>query len=159
MKNSKNKLSLQITAADNLFWEKINYLLKTMYLNKLSIAEPKGNVDWNKLSIQELKDFIDLVDPLSYAKCAAYVLENHLWDKNFQMTIPVQDLCIAANYSGKVPQKYKISQLRQLSGAKLTIFADQFGIPPDRDRVIRILRYLNALEQESTLPYPPVNAG
>ena len=38
-------------------------------------------------------------------------------------------------------------------------YAHQLGIPPDRDRVIRILRYLNALGEESTLPYPTLTGG
>ena len=62
-------------------------------------------MDWNKLSIQELKDFIDLVDPHFYIKCAEELFNRHYRDKNFPATIPVVDLYIAATYSGKIPQK------------------------------------------------------
>ncbi len=84
-------------------------------------------MDWNKLSIQELKDFIDLVDPHFYIKCAEELFSLHHRDKGFRATIPVVDLYIAANYSGTIPQKYSV---RQLSKSKLAQLATHFNIPP-----------------------------
>ena len=115
-------------------------------------------MDWNKLSTQELKDFIDLVDPHFYIKCAEELFSLHHRDKDFRTTIPVADLYIAANYSGKIPQKYSVRQISRLSKSKLAQFATQFNIPPDRDRIIRILRYLNALE-EDRIPYRTLTGG
>ena len=117
-------------------------------------------MDWNKLSTQELKDFIDLVDPNFYIKCAEEIFSLHYRDKNFRTTIPVADLYIAANYSGKIPQKYSIRQISQLSKSKLAQFATQFNISPDRERIIRILRYLNALDEEGNrVPYRTLTGG
>ena len=88
-----------------------------------------------------------MVDPHFYIKCAEELFNRHYRDKNFLTTIPVVDLYIAANYSGKIPQKYSVRQISRLSKSKLAQFATQFNIPPDRDRIIRILRYLHALEE------------
>lgn len=103
-----------------------------------SLAGDNYHRDWNKLSVPELKDFLDLVEPSSYAKCAENLFTYHSRDKNFHMTVPVEDLYIATNYSGIIPQKYDINQLQRLSKAK-------FGIIINRDR---ILPYLDALDEE-----------
>lgn len=55
-------------------------------------------MDWNKLSIPELKDFIDMVDPTIYAKCAEELFNYHSRDENFMATIPVVDLNIGEKY-------------------------------------------------------------
>lgn len=107
--------------------------------------EKKIKMDWTKLTPTEIKDFLEANGSGLYIKWAEELFKNRTPET--VITEPVADLWIASNYWGIIPQIYDIDKIRRLSKKKLAEFSHIFGIEPNVEKIVRILRYLGALSQ------------
>ena len=100
-------------------------------------------MDWSKLSLDDLRAFVEANSPNSYINCSQMLFTNRTPDT--KITDPVVDLYIASQFKGNIAPKYDIGKIRHLSSKKLREFAKAFGIKPDKERIIRILGFMDAL--------------
>lgn len=113
------------------------------------------NIDWSKLSDIELNEFLNSYDinkPSKYAE----LLYEHLLRNGQPIPIIIQDLIFASNFKKVIPQKYQEEKLINMTPEQKQRFADAFKLsindPQLKQRIIRILRFLNAIEIKSVNP-------
>ena len=121
-------------------------------------------MDWNKLSSQQLTEFLRLykVTPQpSNLPVEAKQLFNQVisqFGNRAVFTEPVIDLYLASNFKGSIPQRYTAQAIRSLSPEQLQQFATAFGLPNiNAERLIRILGFLNALDLSSPMGEMPTD--
>ena len=120
-------------------------------------------MDWNKLSPQQLTEFIQLykITPQSgnLIEQAQQLFNQVLlqFGNRAVFTEPVIDLYIASNFRGALPpQKYIPEIIRKLSLQQLQQFANVLGLPNiTSERLMRILGFLNALDLTSPISGVP----
>lgn len=113
-------------------------------------------MDWEKLTQSEVKDFIRLYGPVptdNLYQFAAKLFQSlqQKYHNEFNVTEPVYDLYIATLWKSRNTKKYRVENIRTMNDKRLLLFAERFNIPPSRERVIRILRYMEALIEDTPL--------